>query len=641
MASAAQSMADASSGGDRAARHLAFRPEIEGLRAIAIMPVLLVHAGFTQFAGGFVGVDVFFVISGYLITRIILAEMDQERFSLTRFYARRFARLGPALWVMLSSVLLAGLWLLLPSDWPDLSQEAIWAAGFVANLYYWMTTDYFATHETALLLHTWSLGVEEQFYLLFPVFLVGLRRWCPGREVWGIGALAVISLTLCLVLSHSAQEGAQQAAFYLFSSRAWELALGGLLACGAIPQVRQDAIRGTLALAGLAMIAVSVFTVNALGPFPAPGALLPCIGAVLVIAYGANGPARILLSLSPVRWIGRISFSTYLWHWPIMVFWRLEHGVLLDRWSRVGLVIASILAGAVSYYAIERPGQRIMLGLRWQSVFRVAIACVAGVVVLSLAARELAPAINSGPAARMALELAEQADTRRVKQYRMGKCFGAAIDLETCVRPTARDNDVVVMGSSYAAMLWRALDEANPDKAVHQATYLGCNPVLDATGSIPCVEAYAEVFAMARRGEVEHLVLASRWYATDAAALAHTVSAMRAAGVNVTVIGPPVEYEQSFPRVLAIAERRGDPAYVEAMRRAERDAIDPVLQEAVEGAGGRYISQLDFECPPEASAARGPRQCRHFSSDAKPIHYDTGHLTPMAATDLANAIGSL
>ncbi|MGB3470201.1 MAG: acyltransferase family protein [Erythrobacter sp.] len=640
MASAAQSMADAGSGVDRTTARLAFRPEIEGLRAVAIVPVLLVHAGFTQFAGGFIGVDVFFVISGYLITRIILAEMAEEKgtdgFSLTRFYARRFARLGPALWVMLTAVLLAGLWLLVPSDWPSLSLEAIWAAGFGANLYYWMTTDYFATHETALLLHTWSLGVEEQFYLLFPVFLVWLKRWFPGREVWGIGALAVISFVLCLVLSHLT-EAAQQAAFYLFPSRAWELALGGLVACGGVKAIERAGVSSALALLGLAMIAAAVFVVDAGSVFPAPGALLPCIGAVLVIAFGAHGPARALLALPPVRWIGRISFSTYLWHWPIMVFWRLEHGVLLDRWSRVGLVIASILAGALSYYAIERPGQRIMLGLRFQSVFRVAIACVAAVVVVSLTARELSPAINSGPAARMALELAQQADTRRVEQYRMGECFGIGIDFETCVRPTAKGNDVVIMGSSYAAMLWRALDQANPDKAVHQATYLGCNPVVDTTGAADCVEAYSRVFAMARGGEIEHLVLASRWHATDAAALARTVSAMRAAGVKVTVIGSPVEYDQSFPRVLAIAERRGDPAYVETMRRAARDAIDPVLQAAVEGAGGRYISQLDFECP----VSRRVRKCRHFSSDGKPIHYDTGHLTPQAATDLADAIGAL
>ncbi len=612
---------------------LAFRPEIEGLRAVAIMPVVLVHAGFTQFPGGFVGVDVFFVISGYLITRIIMADMEQDRFSLARFYARRFARLGPALWAMLAAVLVAGMWLLLPSDWPGLTREAIWAAGFAANLNYWATTDYFATHETALLLHTWSLGVEEQFYLFYPFALIGLRRWLPGREGTALAVLAAVSFALCLWLSQTAT----QAAFYLFSARAWEMALGGLVACGAGFRISAPMLRAALGLAGLGMITASVIGIGQLGAFPAPAALLPCVGTALVIAYGTGGPARRLLSLAPVRWIGRISYSTYLWHWPIMVFWRLEYGVYQDRWSRVGLVVAALVAGAVSYYAIERPGQRSLLALPRRTVFRIGIASVAGVTALALAGLALAPRMASGPAAQMAVELAAKADERRVVQYRMGACFGNELDFDQCVRPVGDGRDVVVMGSSYAAMLWRALAEENPHLRLHQATVLGCNPLLESTGGRACVEAYARVFALARSGKVAHLVLASRWYEEDAPALAETVRAMRKVGVAVTVIGPPVEYEQSFPRVLAIAERRGDPAYIVAMRRSARDGIDAVLGPAVRQAGGRYVSQLALECP----SLRGSRACRHFASDGLPIHYDTGHLTPRAAGDLAEAIGPL
>ncbi len=611
------------------AARLAFRPEIEGLRAVAIMPVVLVHAGFTQFPGGFVGVDVFFVISGYLITRIIMADMEQDRFSLARFYARRFARLGPTLWVMLASVLLAGLWLLLPSDWPDLTSETISAAGFAANLYYWATTDYFATHETALLLHTWSLGVEEQFYLFYPIALVALRRWLPGREVAALTVVAVVSFALCLWLSQTAP----QAAFYLFSSRAWEMALGGLVAVGAGFRITLAPLRATLALAGLAMIAIAVLGVDRFGAFPAPAALLPCIGTALIIDYGSSGPARMLLSLAPARWIGRISYSTYLWHWPIIVFWRLEHGVLQDRWSRVGLVVAALAAGAASYYLIEKRGQRTLHRLSSRTVFRIGIASVAGVSALAAGGLALAPYVVSGPAAQMAVTLASRADERRATQFRMGTCFGNELDFERCVQPAGDGRDVVVMGSSYAAMLWDALAKANPERRVHQATVLGCNPVVESEGPAPCVEVYARVFNLARAGKIAHVVLASRWYAEDAPAVAATVRAMRDAGVQVTVIGPPVEYEQSFPRVLAIAERRGDPAFVAAMRRSERDAIDPVLRSAVHQAGGRYVSQLALECP--------ERTCRHLASDGLPIHYDTGHLTPQAARDLAAAIGPL
>ncbi len=616
---------------------LGFRPEIEGLRAVAIVPVLLIHAGFTQFPGGFLGVDVFFVISGYLITRIIFADMENGRFSLSRFYARRFARLGPALWAMLAAVLLAGLWLLLPSDWPALTQEAIWAAGFAANLNYWTTTDYFATHETALLLHTWSLGVEEQFYLFYPLALIALQRWWPGHKTAALAVLAGASFALCLWLSSAAP----QAAFYLFSARAWEMALGGLVAVKAGPSITVPWLRATLGMAGLAMIALGVLAIDQLGTFPAPAALLPCIGTTMVIAYGSRGPVRAVLSVEPMRWVGRISYSAYLWHWPMMVFWRLEYGVLQDRWTRVALVIAALLAGALSYSAIERPGQRALHSVSRRTVFRIGIACVAGISALALVGLALAPRLSDGPAARMAAALDAKADERRVEQFRMGTCFGTELELERCVQPIGDGRDVVVMGSSYAAMLWRALAEGNPGLRVHQATVLGCNPVIegarDGVGEGTCAQIYARVFDLARAGKVAHIVLASRWEATDAPALAATIRAMRGAGVEVTVIGPPVEYQQSFPRVLAIAERRGDPAYIEAMRRSERDAIDPVLAEAVKRAGGRYVSQIARECP----VTRSGRKCYHFASDGLPIHYDTGHLTPQAARDLIDAIGPL
>lgn len=608
---------------------LDFRPEIEGLRAVAIMPVLLVHAGFTQVPGGFVGVDVFFVISGYLITRILMEDVTASGSGLARFYARRFARIGPALWVMIAGVLVAGLWLLLPSDWPELSWSAVWAAGFAANLHFWQTTDYFATHETALLLHTWSLGVEEQFYLFYPLILIGLRRWLPGREAWALGALLAASLALCAVLSFTAPTSA----FYLFPSRIWELVLGGLLALGVGLRLANPVWRGALGVTGLLLIAATCFGLDGANAFPFafpfPGAVPACLGAALVIAYGSGGLARLVLVQVPVRWVGRISYSTYLWHWPIMALWRLEHGILLDRWSRVGLVAAALVAGAVSYYAIERPAQRGLLRISFRGVFRTAIVSVAVLVGLAFAGRALSPQLADGPAAQMAVKLADRADERRIEQYRMGTCFGATIDFDTCVTPAEGKRNLVVMGSSYAAMLWRAMDEEASDYQVHQATVLGCNPVVGSSRQSACEQTYARVFDLARAGKLDALILASRWYAQDAEPVGATVAAMRRAGVDVIVIGPPVEYEQSFPRVLAIAERRADPSYIESMRRSERDAIDVPLRSAVEGAGGRYVSHLAFECP----RGRVGSGCRHFASDGLPIHYDTGHLTLTAARD--------
>ncbi len=589
------------------------------------MPVVLLHAQFARVDGGFVGVDVFFVISGFLITQIILHEAARDSFTLTGFYRRRIARIGPALWAMLAAVMIAGVWLLLPSDWPELSVSAMWAAGFGANLFFWRELDYFAFHEVALLLHTWSLGVEEQFYLFYPLLLGAILRFSPGRIRTSLWMLTIGSFGLGLVLAVREP----QAGFYLLPSRAWELSMGGLLAVGAAPRIGSQAFEAALALLGLGMIAASVYLLDNGNLFPAPWALLPCIGTCLVIAYGRSGPAFAFLSFAPVRWIGRISYSTYLWHWPIIVFYRLEYGLFQDRWTKAGLVLASLAAGAISYYAIELPAMRTLRQKRPGLVFALAGVAIAGIFAMAFTGKSGNEAINQSEAAQSAAYLASQADQRRSEQFRLHQCFGTEIELDECLVPVPDRIDVAVTGDSYAAQLWRAISENAGQKRVHQVTVLRCLPVVGTTGPSACTTTYDAVFEQARAGRIQELVLAARWHATDAPKIAKTITALKAAGVKVTVVGPPVEYDQSFPRLLAVAERRGDSAHIERLRRSERDAIDPVLARSVKAAGGRYISHLEFECP--------QGRCRWYDSRGLPIHFDTGHLTLFAAREFARS----
>ncbi|MGS1017911.1 acyltransferase family protein [Allosphingosinicella humi] len=256
---------------ETAGRH-GYRADIDGLRAVAVVPVVLFHAGIARFSGGYVGVDVFFVISGYLITRLIAGEIQRGTFSLARFYERRIRRIFPALFAMLGASLIAGLILFLPRDFENFGRNLVGVAGFVSNIFFWAQTDYFdGPAELKPLLHTWSLAVEEQFYIVFPLFLAWMTRTRPdgGRKAIALIALASFAGSAVAVALEPTT------AFYLTPFRAWELLLGSLLALDVFPRFAHSAQRNVAAVAGLALILASVTLYSDLTPFPGLAALLP------------------------------------------------------------------------------------------------------------------------------------------------------------------------------------------------------------------------------------------------------------------------------------------------------------------------------------------------------------------------------
>lgn len=301
----------------------AYRDDIDGLRAIAVLAVVFFHAGL-GFPGGFVGVDVFFVISGYLITSLIVADLDQGRFSLRRFWERRIRRIWPASLAVLIACLAAGSIIMFPADFRALANTAISQVLMLANVRLWQKVDYFAGHaEIDPLLHMWSLAVEEQFYVLFP-FVLRLT-WRRGSARCGavLGALAAASLAASVLLlpRHAA------AVFYLLPFRGWELLLGALLAC--FPWRPGGLIRQLLGVAGAGLIAYPCFAYDRGTPFPGLAAVAPCAGAAAIIVAGAtDGGAAVpslvsrALATSWLTMIGRMSYSIYLWHWPLLAFHR-------------------------------------------------------------------------------------------------------------------------------------------------------------------------------------------------------------------------------------------------------------------------------------------------------------------------------
>ena len=341
-----------------------FRPDIEGLRAIAVVLVLLYHADIPLVAGGYVGVDVFFVISGFLITGLLLRELESSgRLSFGGFYARRVRRLLPASALTLLVTLIASLTLLSPLRLPDVAADIASAAGYISNFRFGLAAnDYFqANAAPSPVIHFWSLSVEEQFYLVWPAVLLVLftastRVRHVGRSAMliAMGLLSGTSLVLCIWLT-----GIDQAwAFYLLPTRAWELGAGALLAIGAghmkVPGVRMATALATLGLAAVAAAALSFTDRTA---FPGYAAILPVAGTAAVIFAGTRRepiPAR-LLALRPLTFLGRISYSVYLWHWPILLFAAVLYGHALPWPLALLLAFASIPVAAVTQRFVESP----------------------------------------------------------------------------------------------------------------------------------------------------------------------------------------------------------------------------------------------------------------------------------------------
>lgn len=306
-----------------------YRSEIDGLRALAVIPVILFHAGFESFKGGFVGVDIFFVISGYLITTIIISELSLNKFSIINFYERRARRILPALFFVVLACLPFSWFLLPPVDLKDFGQSLIAVSTFLSNFLFWMESGYFDTAaELKPLLHTWSLAVEEQYYIVFPVFLILV--WRLGSQ-WILFILMLI-FVISLGLAQWSSTNYPSAAFYLIHTRAWELLIGVFTAfyLTYYKIINSFFINQLLSIAGLGMIVYSIIVFDKDTPFPSFYTLVPTIGtALLILTAIPQTTANKVLSFKPIVGLGLISYSAYLWHQPLLAF--IRHSEINDN----------------------------------------------------------------------------------------------------------------------------------------------------------------------------------------------------------------------------------------------------------------------------------------------------------------------
>ncbi len=347
-----------------------YRPDIDGLRAIAILAVLFYHMGANAFSGGFVGVDVFFVISGYLITNMIVKEIEAKEFSILRFYERRIRRIFPAIFTVIAFTLAVSALLFDANEFLDCSKSVLATTLFLSNVLFWSQTGYFEEPSTLKpLLHTWSLAVEEQFYIFFPLLIVTMIRFFKS----GLKTILILLTLVSFVLSAYVVFRDPSAAFYLAHLRAWELLIGSVLALNIIPPDFNTKTRNVLGLTGIALILTSVFLYTHDTPFPGITALLPTLGSALIIQSGIKRDtfAGKILSWGPLVFIGKISYSLYLWHWPLIVFGR--YYIIREPTTGDALLwlSTSIAISTLSWKFIENPF-RARTFLRRPAIFTLA-----------------------------------------------------------------------------------------------------------------------------------------------------------------------------------------------------------------------------------------------------------------------------
>jgi Predicted acyltransferases len=531
---------------------------LDGLRAIAVWAVVVFHLSRNTLPGGYLGVDIFFVLSGYLITAILWRDSLRNQFSIVKFYDRRIRRIMPALMTVLAVTTLASAVLLLPSDLIGYGKSLLSSLAFVANIYFWRDTDYFAAIATTKpLLHLWSLGVEEQFYILYPWLIALLVRFRKGAALPVIGAIIVASLLAEMFLEF---KGGSSPAFFLLPTRMWELGIGGFLAIMPSTQIKSRIAAQILSLVGAAMIAIPMLDPTFISS-PIPVAVYATLGTAFVL-FAGNGPVlpifNRLLSSSPFVFFGLISYSLYLWHWPVIV---LGQYYLVREFQLSECIIAivfMVLAAYVSWRYIERP-------FRSKTMPIVKVRIWAGLAAAVLAAAGLLLILAGGLPWRLNKQAAlinEAVGTHYRCSISDYLPFGGS---RACVlnlpSRQPQDADVVLLGNSHAQMYAPIISDILQARGLHgllvPINY--CLPIVKTNLSTGCITAAQKNLDQISQIKHAHtVIIAMTWRHTELTtpdgrvienrenrplieALDDLISKIEKSGKKVVLIGPIVE----------------------------------------------------------------------------------------------------
>jgi peptidoglycan/LPS O-acetylase OafA/YrhL len=609
-----------------------YRRDIDGLRALAVLPIVLFHLGFGRASGGYVGVDIFFVISGYLIGGIVLRQIDNGTYSVLNFYTRRFRRIVPALVAMLVATTIAMYFMAFPGPMASYGSSLVAAMLSISNIYFWETTSYFApAAETQPLLHTWSLAVEEQFYIVFPLLMLLARRRHRAAMLTVIGLLTLASASANIALIRVQPT----ATFFLLPTRLWELLFGVVAVATRSAWLSRRTVRETIAMVGLALIIMPILFYKPTTLFPGVAAIPPCLGTALLLCTGANGKTLVghALSLRPLVFFGLISYSLYLWHWPIIVL--LKQGLPLlhlpPQWKVIAFGL-SILLGWVSWRLIERPWRNPSISPRTIFFWSGASAAVVSAAGWMLVALHGVPGRFSPDVVR----LAAVADDASPNDFRIGKCFISSsysfsdFDPAQCLMRIDAKRNVLIMGDSHAGHLWSGLAERYPEVNFEQATASGCRPLLpsDNKGEIRCTELMAYLFeTYLPTAKLDAVILSGNWQQDDLEAVGAVLEWFRSHGIKVILSGPIVRYDAALPLILALALQRHQPALIERSRTADIDVLDTEFAGLANAHNVTYFSAYKALCD--------ARKCQTLDDAGVPIQFDNAHLTHAGSVILA------
>ncbi len=655
--------------------HLPYRADIDGLRAIAILPVVLFHAGVPGLGGGFVGVDVFFVISGYLMCSLITGEMALGKFSLAGFYQRRIRRIFPALFAMMLTCAVVAWFAFMPQELLYFARSMTAASLFASNIQFAKEAGYFDIGaQMKPLLHTWSLAVEEQFYIGFPLLMVLLQRLTPRQ----IMPVMLVALAASFAASIGVLNQNSTAGFYLSQYRVWELLIGVILGLGAIPELRSETGRQVLAAIGLVLIGIAVFVFTEKTAFPGFAALLPCLGAACIIhARAGNGIVGRLLALRPMVFVGLISYSLYLWHWPIIVFTRYFTDHELTPALRLVVILASLVVAVASWHFVERPfrkGRVLLTGrlLPAMAVLLVGVTAGAGALVV----------MSGGAPGRLPADVrAIYAATYDRSHFYQAGCFSESdhkgpsdADVESgrvCALGDLSDlgPDFLVWGDSHAAAMAPAIDAAAAAGGFGGmfAAHASCPPLNDVPLATKgdtrrCAAFNDSVRDLIREKHIPLVFMLAYWpkyvhqselpnqgdyfdasippnladYSKPVAtALDNTLAQLKQEGVKVVLVMDVPEMGHFVPEALAKAKLEGTSpdiapplSYI-----AERQAL---ARSVLEKSAAEYDAMIVDPLPSFCDNAR----C-HASRAGVPLYMDADHITASAAKSLGYLFASV
>jgi len=603
--------------------HGGFIPSLEGMRALAVVVVLLFHLDIPGTRGGYLGIELFFVISGYIITRNILFDQRAGRFSLRGFYVRRIRRLLPALLVTVLLTLLFALACVPPAELQSTARSAVFAIFSLANINFWLEAGYFdAEAHYKPLLHTWSLSVEEQFYLLWPALLVLLAARVRLFLCMG---LLVLSLAGALVFRNSMPESV----FYLLPFKMYELMAGALVAMLAL---RLTGLLGNgAALVGCCGFVTATIIVTA-EHSPAVSTAVVCGLSLLLMLGRESRAAGILLGNRPMQWLGARSYSLYLVHWPIIVLYQYQTDFGLSAYEQASLGVISIIAAAALHELVEKPfriskqGSIAIQRVAWPalgSTLAATVALAGGLWLLQGLQSRVDPTIQD-VVASVEREIALRQDAIRFGECNLHEMHAFSdYDPANCASIDAQRPDILVIGDSLAADIYMMLDQNYPEIHIAQATAGACQPLLDTSalgGSYPaCLQLNALRFDELVKRDWDLIVLASNWTPERIAPLGETLAYLRAIDRRTLVIGPRVKFAGPVP--------------LELSRQASLDGFNQHMQARVRHPGA-LLKDMQEALPEIAIVDIAAMQCApqcNVLEGRQLLYFDAMHLTTLGA----------